>query len=131
MGLGEHVMIESSRVIYSRQQFPQSHSPWRLCLNAAGRGSHSVISNLVTPVNPYTTPDTLTRGSQSLQQVHVCQLLKSKQESGLCLKGQGQALSHEPDEGGVAAHEKEENLCIDGRASRPGGSSGLQGSACR
>ena len=68
--------------------------------------------------------------SQSLQQAGLCQLLKRKQGSGLCLKGQGQALSHELDEDWGAAHE-EENLCIDGRAGRPGGSSGLHGSACR
>ena len=43
----------------------------------------------------------------------MCQLLKRKQESGLCLKGQGQALSHEPNEGEGAAHE-EEKLCVDG-----------------
>lgn len=63
-------------------------------------GSHSGITACVTPVTPvqHLTPRPL--GSQSLQQVGVCQLLKKrKQESGLCLKNQGQAPPYVPDEG--------------------------------
>ena len=41
----------------------------------------------------------------------MCQLLKRKQESGLCLKNQGQALPYVPDEGGGAAQEGGEPVC--------------------
>lgn len=92
-------------------------------------GSHSVITNLVTPVTPYTTPETPTSGfpvpaaggsvPAPEEEAEVWDLPKGSRPGHVSLMKVGEQPR------------KEGNLCVDGRAGRPGGSSGLQGSACR